>query len=392
MRSAGKDSRLLVGVKVSDEPAILGPDGFAQRLAGRVGARWDQWPLHHYPARKAGLFSPAGVPSLTPRRVKSISRDITHLHWVANGFLRVEEFASLGTPLVWSAHDMWAFTGGCHYTDGCEQYLKNCGWCPLLGSQKEQDLSREVWFRKQDSWRALNFTIVASSRWMAALIRASPLLKHSRIELIPNCLDPNFFAPRDRVAARVALGLPQDKLILLFGALTVKGDRRKGLHLLESALERLSTSIGRDSVCLAIMGASAGQGPNPYPFAATYLGVIDNEETLALAYAAADVFVAPSMEDNLPYTVMEAMSTGIPCVSFDTGGMPDLFEHEESGYLAKPFEVEDLAEGLKRVILSRTLRGKWGRNARARVLERFSQEVVSRQHEKLYQDLLSEKL
>ena len=391
MRGAGEDSHLLVGTKVSDEPTVLGPDGFVQRLAGRVGARWDQWPLRQYPARKAGLFSPAAAPSFTPGRVRDIPRDITHLHWVANGFLRIEDFRMLGDPLVWSTHDMWALTGGCHYTDGCERYLKNCGWCPLLGSQEECDHSRKVWLRKRDSWRGINLTIVTSSRWMARLAHASPLFKDTRIEVIPNCLDTTFFIPRNRFAARSALGLPQHKLIILFGALSVRGDQRKGLHLLDSALENLSASIERESVCLAAMGLSSPQGSTSYPFETHYLGVITEEDRLALSYAAADVFVAPSIEDNLPYTVMEAMSTGIPCVAFNTSGMPDLIDHEISGYLAKPFVIEDLAAGIKRVLLDRPLRELWGQNARGRVVDRFSQEVIVQQHMKLYRDLLDTK-
>jgi glycosyltransferase involved in cell wall biosynthesis len=285
-------------------------------------------------------------------------------------------------------HDVWALTGGCHYTQGCERYAQRCGHCPVLGSEDEADLSRQVWSRKRAAWDGLDLTLIASSRWMEGLIRSSALLRERRVEILPNCVETDFFRPVDKAAARAALALPQNRRLLLFGALTEKGDRRKGYHLLVPALQRLAGRLPRDALDLAVMGLARPDGPLPFPFETHYLGVIRDDAKLALAYAAADVLIAPSLEDNLPYMVMEAMSCGTPCVAFAVSGLPDLIDHGESGYLARPFEVDDLARGIESLVMDDTLRRALGDRARQAVVERFAPAVIARRHLNLYEDLL----
>jgi len=380
---------MLVSAKVTDEPGVLGPSSALDRLSARLAARLDQRPLRRYSHRSAGQFSPARARSRTPIRTAAMPRDVTHLHWVTNGFLSVEGLGRLPGPLVWTLHDMWAFTGGCHYSDGCERYTQACGRCPVLGSDGEADLSRQTWERKRDSWAKLDLTLIASSRWMARLAGSSALFQNRRVEVIPNCVDPDFFRPSDRSAARAAFSLPQSRRVVLFGALVAAGDRRKGFHLLIAALQRVASRVPRDSLSLAVMGMSEPEAAIPVPFQTHYLGVIGSETRLALAYNAADMYVSPSLQDNLPNMVMEAMSCGTPCVAFDTGGMPDLIEHNLSGYLARPFDVEDLARGIEAMLTDEQYRRSLGEGARRAVLERFAPEVIGRQHVNFYEGILA---
>ena len=388
LRASGVESELIVAAKVGHDAHVHAPRTRFQRLAVRVAGRWDRLPLRAYPERRAGLFTPAIARAGTPQRAAAMPRDITHLHWVANGFMRIEDLQKLSGPLVWSLHDLWPLTGGCHYSEGCERYTEQCGRCPVLGSDDDEDLSRQVWLRKRAAWNKPNLTLIASSRWMAGIVRSSSLFRERRIEIVPNCVDTELFRPADRAAARTVFSLPQDRAVVLFGALTASGDRRKGFHLLTPALERLAQRVPRESVCLAVMGLSRPEGPTPLPFDAHYLGVIQDDARLALAYAAADLLVVPSLEDNLPYMVMEAMSCATPCVAFDVSGLPDLIEHGVTGYLARPFEVDDLTRGLESLVTNQQHRTSLGMRSRQAVLDRFAPRVIARRHLDLYEDLL----
>jgi glycosyltransferase involved in cell wall biosynthesis len=260
-----------------------------------------------------------------------------------------------------------------------------------LGSTREQDLSRHVWKRKHRSWQRADLAIVTPSHWMARQAASSALLAGRRIEVIPNCLDTEVFRPGDRQAARRALGLPLDQRILMFGALTAEGDRRKGFHLLAPALKWLVQGERADTMHLAVLGMSPPTLPAAFPIAVSFLGILERERAMAQAYCAADVFVAPSIEDNLPNSVMEALACGVPCVAFDVGGMPDLIDHQQNGYLARSLDPEDLARGVAWVLEDAERSARLREQARRKVLERFAPKVVAGQHLALYTDVIAAK-
>jgi glycosyltransferase involved in cell wall biosynthesis len=195
------------------------------------------------------------LPDRLASRVQQINPDIINLHWTCKGFLKIETLAKFTQPIVWTLHDMWAFTGGCHYSESCDLYTKSCGSCPQLQSNREQDLSRWVWNRKAKSWKSLNLTIVSPSNWLAECARSSFLFQNNRVEVIPNGLDTQIYQPIERHLARARLKLPQDKLLILFGAMSSTSDRRKGFHLLQSALQKLGESDWRNQVELVVFGS-----------------------------------------------------------------------------------------------------------------------------------------
>lgn len=391
LRGAGAQPTMLVTRRASEDPDVVGPASPVDRVISRLAARIDQLPLSFYRLRKPALFTPAFASNRTIARAVDEPHDVTHLHWLGNGSLRVESLPRLSGPLVWTLHDLWAFTGGCHYSDGCGRFQEECGKCPLLGSRKLRDLSHRVWKRKRENWQRADLTIVTPSRWMARQAAVSTLLTGRPIHVIPNCLDTEVFHADDRQAARQALGLPQDKRILMFGAMTAEGDRRKGFHLLASALNALVQGVRADGLHLVVLGMSRPAVPPAFPIAASFLGILEREEAMAQAYSAADVFVAPSMEDNLPNTVMEALACGVPCVAFDVGGMPDLIDHWHNGYLAQALDPADLAKGVAWVLEDVERLGRLRESARAKVLETFAPTVVAGQHLALYRDLIAAK-
>ena len=387
----GVESWVLCQSKFSQDPKAIGAKTSSGIEQAKTGLRLtlDQLPLKRYKGKSKQLFSPHWLPSNISDRVERLNPDLLNLHWISAGYLKIEALAKFKQPLVWTLHDMWSFTGGCHYNEDCDKYTANCGACPILSSTKETDLSRQIWQRKHKSWEDLNLTIVTPSRWLGDCAKASSLFGDRRVEVIPYGLDLETYRPIDRTTARNLLKLPQDKQLVLFLSLNATSDRRKGFQLLQPALQQLSNSGWQDKLELMVVGASQPENPPDLGFKAHYLGIMRDDLTLALAYSAADVFVAPSIQDNLPNTVLEAIACGTPCVAFKIGGMPDMVEHQANGYLASPFETEDLARGIGWVLEDGDRLQNLSTFARGKAEREFALEIQARRYQTLYQEILA---
>jgi glycosyltransferase involved in cell wall biosynthesis len=186
--------------------------------------------------------------------------------------------------------------------------------------------------------------IATPSKWLAECAGNSQLFHNYRIVVLPNGVDHERFHPMDHSIARSILGLPDDKRLILFGAGSATSDKRKGFHLLVEALKKMEAGINPVDYELVVFGASSGD--DSFSMKTHYLGRLRDEISMAVVYAAADVFVAPSLEDNLPNTVLESLSCGTPVVAFNIGGMPDMVSHKDNGYLAISYDTTDLAKGL----------------------------------------------
>ncbi len=315
------------------------------------------------------------------------SADIIHLHWINHAFMRPVDLANLkklNKPLVWTFHDSNAFTGGCHVRYQCDNFEEECGNCPLLKSAGPNDLSHRIWQSKFMAYQGLDFSVVAPSRWMAESVKRSKLLADRKVQQIPNTLDTEVFKPYDKLAAREALGLSKDQFLILSGFMPSKNDKHKGTPYLLDALSQLSK---KDNCELLIFGNRDERTMPDFPLKTNFLGTIKEEERLALAYSAADVFISPSLEDNLPNTVMESLACGTPVVAFKTGGIPDMVQHQYNGYLAHYQSAADLAKGIDWVF-DHPEPKKLGMNARNTVLSQFSEAIIAEKHLELYQSLL----
>jgi glycosyltransferase involved in cell wall biosynthesis len=321
--------------------------------------------------------------------VISKNHDIVHLHWVSGGFLHIESLKRLHSPIVWTLHDMWPFTGGCHYSGGCNRYQNACGSCPILGSHKDHDMSHWIISRKRKTLEGLNLNIIAPSRWMSKCVQSSSLCKNARVEVIPNGLDTARYRPVHKGICRELLGLPKRKKLIGFGAIKSTQDERKGFQLLADSLRCLASTHAANQTEVVVFGASQPDTPLDLGLRAHYLGTLHDDISLALLYAACDIFVAPSVEDNLPNTLIEAMSCGTPCAAFRIGGMPDLIEHESTGYLARPFDVHDLTRGLVSMLTDDEHLERLSRMARQKAEQEYSLEKIATRHLKLYEDILA---
>lgn len=347
LRAIGIDSQMLVRAQGSLDSSVLAE----KSLLSRLGPMMNGIPLKRYKKRQAGLFSAQWFPDTLMTRINSLSPDIVVLHWVCNGFLQIETLARFEQPKVWVVHDMWPFTGGCHYAQDCDRYTKSCGNCPQLNSQDSRDLSHTVWQRKAKAWRDIDLTLVAPSYWFAEVMRSSSLFHQRRIEVIPHGLDLEQYRPLDGALARDAFNLPQDKMLVLFGASSgVTNDPRKGFQFLRAALQQLSQTDWRDRIELVIFGINQPHEPLDLGLPVHYLGRLRDEVSLVLAYSSADVMVVPSTHESFGQTASEALACGTPVVAFDATGPKDIVTHQQDGYLAKPYEVDDLCQGLTWVL------------------------------------------
>jgi glycosyltransferase involved in cell wall biosynthesis len=345
---AGAHSRMFVAVSNSGSSEVLESTSGA-RLC-RLREVLDREALAAFPRRHQVYFSPATFSgSSLVDEINALEADVINLHWIAGGFLTPEEIAGLQKPLVWTLRDMWPFNGGCHYSEGCRRYEHSCGQCPVLASADPDDLTRTLWRRKARVWKTRPFQLVAVSRWMADCARRSSLFRGRPVEVIPNGVSTETFAPRDKLAARKALGLPASTPMILFGALYSTSDKRKGFHLLKPALELLKKSQTGPFGVL-VFGATESnvvfEGNPPV----CYLGTISDDQKLSEIYSAADVTVVPSLEDACPKVPMESMACGTPVVCFDATGLRDIVDHQSNGYRARCPDPADLAAGIQWVL------------------------------------------
>ncbi|MGC9502627.1 glycosyltransferase family 4 protein [Baaleninema sp.] len=387
LRSIGVPSQMLVREKSSGDRSVIAE----KSLLTKLGPPSIGLPLRQYPQREQKLFSTQWFPDNIGRQVQKLDPDVVNLHWVCNGFVRIETLTQLNQPLVWTLQDMWPLTGGCHYSGSCDRYQDNCGNCPQLKSDRDNDLSRRVWKRKQKAWRDANLTVVTPSTWMSDCVKASSLFRNRRVETIPFCLDTQVYRPIDRTVARNILQLPQNKQLVLFGALSATADRRKGFHLLMPALQQLSQQGWRERVELVVFGAEKPNNPVDLGFNAHYLGSFSDDLSLSIVYSAADVMVVPSIYESFGQTASEALACGTPVVAFNATGPKDIVDSHHNGYLVKPYDIDDLARGIAWVLEDDDRHEKLCYQARQKAEVAFPLDRQARLYQSLFNQLIAEK-
>ena len=384
---------MLVTEKTSPDRTIVRfepPQGLAARVRGRIRREVIARDFAAYRESR-----PAGYELFSDDRARFVGTivgqvpqcDVVNLHWVAGMLDYVSSLPRLTqmAPVVWTLHDMNAFTGGCHYDDQCGRFTKSCGLCPQLGSTSEQDLSRAVWERKNQALTACKkgrLRIVTPSRWLAEEAQKSTLLSGVKVDVIPYGLDLDVFAPRDKAYSRDLLGVPQDARVVFFLA-DVVDNRRKGFSLLLEALPHCAKSV--DKLLLVSLGQQPPQADGRMPW--LHLGSIHDDRLLSAVYSAADLFVLPSLQDNLANTVLEAMACGVPVVSFDSGGTPDMVRPGLTGQLVPAFDVGALGDTIVGLLNAPEARQKMSAHCRRVALDEYSLELQAQRYADLYKSL-----
>uniref|UniRef100_UPI0028DCECDF glycosyltransferase n=1 Tax=uncultured Selenomonas sp. TaxID=159275 RepID=UPI0028DCECDF len=315
------------------------------------------------------------------------SFDVIHLHWVNGGFFDIATLRHIKTPMVWLLHDSWAFTGGCHIPFDCVRYETGCYDCPELDERTRIDVARWVFQRKNQCYPK-SMHIVAPSRWMADAAQSSALFSEYDIRVIPNGVDVQKYRPMNKCMARDILGVSQDCKLILFGAMSATSDWNKGFDLLFEALGRLRDNVNF-AVQIVVFGSEKPSVPPDFGMPATYTGRLYDDVSLTLLYNAADVMVVPSRSENFPNVCLESMASGTPVVAFAIGGLLDQIKHKRNGYLARPYDVDDFANGIRWVLEDEERLRGLRYAARKRVETMFDLKAIVQRYNELYEEIIS---
>lgn len=317
--------------------------------------------------------------------------DVIHLHWVNQGMLSlkgIRKILDTGKPVVWTMHDIWPATAVCHLTLECRNFETQCSHCRLLpGGGSSHDLSTRVWQRKQQMLRDRQITFVACSQWLADEARQSALLQGQRVLNIPNPIDSHVYTPMNQLQARQQAGLPTEGRIILFASQRVT-NQNKGMDYLLEACRLLAEQHPekKNDITLAILGGHAEEIEGQLPFRTCPLGYVNDEKRIVAIYNAADVFVLPSLSENLPNTIMEAMACGVPSVGFRVGGIPEEIDHLQNGYVADYRNSEDLARGIWWTLFEADREGL-RKSCLQKVAHQYSQQSVANRYLEVYESL-----
>lgn len=338
------------------------------------------------------LFSLANTGERLGRNKHIREADIIHIHWINGGFLSLgslRELLDLGKPVVWTFHDMWPFTGGCHYALDCREYTRECGQCPYLKKPGKKDLSHRIWKRKDKLFRHKQLRVITPSNWLQECVRESSLLHHLEVATIHNPVDHELFRSVDREEACRNLGLDPAQKYILFGAANMKNVLKGFNYFLEATRLMKDEPDTVKGVEILLFGKIREDVSQLFPLKTRNIAFVKSVQTLVELYSVAHLFVIPSLQDNLPNTIIESMLCGTPVVGFNTGGIPEMIDHKINGYLAEYKSSIDLAAGMK-WILSSIAYEQLSADTRDQALKRFSKDQSVDMHLDLYRKLVNE--
>lgn len=391
LRGAGVESRMLVQYKSAD-------DSHVQLCASESRLEALQMRLHRGTVMRAqqkiaeshlldAEYFSVDRAALGKIPLSRVGRpDVINLHFVA-GFLDLPlTLVKLSriAPVVWTLHDMNPFTGGCHYNDGCTRFVEQCGNCPQLSSKRSNDMSNQIWQSKDRVYRSVDakrLHVVTVCRWMNEEVRRSTLLEPFQSTVIPYGIDTDIFAPLEKLVTRSALQLPLEPKIVLFVAASLQA-RRKGFG---QFLEAMKSLAGRDDVLLLSVGSHCPELPEGVRH--QHIENISDERLMSMVYSTADLFVIPSLQDNLPNTVMESMACGTPVVGFDVGGIPDMVRNGETGQLVPLGDTQALGDTVRELLEDETRRQALSEGCRRVVLNEYQLPHQAANYLALYQEL-----
>lgn len=374
----GVSSQMLVQLKSSSDPTIIGPNSIKDKFLSRIRPVVDSFPLRKYKNIGSSLFSPSWLPfSNIIDRINILNPDVVHLHWVTGGMLRIEDIKKINVPIVWTLHDMWPFTDGYHYDTRFSTEIS------LSSGENKIPLQKSIFRRKLSTYKSIeHLTIVGVSKWIYDCSKKSALLSDKTHTIIPNPINTKTYSPFDSVYARELFNLPQDKKLILFGAIGATSDPRKGFKELCEALSFISSDYE-----LVIFGVDKPQTVDLFKQKSNYIGYLNDDYSLRALYSACDVMVVPSLLEAFGQTASESLSCGTPVVAFGATGLLDIVEHKKNGYLAESYSTKDLSNGIE-WILSNDNYKSISTYARNSVLKKFKSDLVAKKFIDLYHKIL----
>lgn len=394
LRAAGEDARLFVRDRAAGAGhyVVTPTQSSAMLKAKFIAERIDIWRANGWQRHRLFEVDSASHGVDLTRHPVFKETDVVHLHWINQGLFSLRDIGRIlrsGKPVVWTLHDMWPITGICHHSSDCDGWLQTCGDCPILYKGSANDLSHRRFLRKREVYGIAPMHFVACSDWLAEKARQAPLLEGHTVHSIPNAIDTGFYRPGDSMAARKRLGLPEDGDLLLFVAYKAT-DPFKGVSYLSQAVESLVTLRPelKQSLHVVVVGREATTLRDKFAVPVHTYEYVSSEETMRDFYQAATLLMMPTLQDNLPNTIVEAMACGTPTVGFHIGGLPQLIAPGENGYLAGYKDAADFAQGIVTCLKPETL-SRMTEACRQRALATFSQQAVAEAYMDVYRQALN---
>ena len=373
----GHVSEMWVSLSDRSDPSVQRQKGYLSNLKIHLRSETSRL-LCRKQIRKTGVFHSLSIlPSAWPKLINASDADLVHLHWINAEMLSVKDISKIKKPIVWTLHDMWAFSGAEHLS-----YEKR--WQDGYADSKQNilrlDWNRLVWKRKKRHWTK-PLHIVTPSSWLGECVAQSPLMLDWPREVVPNCLDTNFWKAFDKKSARQLLQLPLEKPLLSFGSFGGNNSFHKGGDLLQAALKKLECKVPELEI---VVFGNSKTNQNLYGKIRThYMGHLQDEYSMRALYSASDAVVVPSRNDNFPGVASEAMACGTPVICFDTCGLKDIVDHKINGYLANSFDTSDMARGILWV-LNHEKSKSLSSAARNKVLNKYSEKIVAEKYLNIY--------
>ena len=384
LKSYGLNVKMIVFEKNSTDQDIICAGSSLEKKFNFYSERGEIFLYNRFSKNNLFEISTAGRGLSITETEEYKQADIIHMHWINQGMLSIKEIKKIvasGKKVVWTMHDMWPFTGICHYSGDCDHYIDGCGNCPLLKHPANNDLSKKIFSKKLSAYFKGEINFVACSNWLKDMAEESPLTVGHHVTSIPNPIDIEVYRPLDKTSIRKKLNLPNDKKIVLFAAVKAS-DNRKGLSYLAEATKLLKNHS--NELLFIIAGSKSNDIEKQLSIPSQSVGYI-SPEYMPNLYNAVDLFVSPSLQDNLPNTIMEALSCGTPCVGFNTGGIPEMIDHQHNGYVAEYRNSTDLASGIRWSLFEADHK-QLSDNARKKVVVSYNNNIIAGKYIEIYKN------
>lgn len=395
-RGGAANAAVLLNKKLIDNKIIseilfiddLSERDFSNKCKRIIRKRVDDFPHFFYRKRKILYFTNSYLKNKkVEKRIKYLNPDILHVHWIGNGNFSLRQLKKLKIPIIWTMHDEWIYTGGCHKKISCERLDKQCGRCPILVSKKEMDLSKINYkLKKRIITSISNISFIAPSKWIEEESKKSDLIKNKEIYQVPNIFDDENFKKLDKINSRIALNLPINNTLILIGSVGIQSDEIKGFKYIKQVFDLLKDQ----QTLFAVFGNETNFSFEGESQVRTILsfGHISEVDKINQIYSSADIFLFPSLLENLSYVIIESIFSGTPVVAFDVGGNSELITHKVNGYLAKPYDIADLVAGIQWV-LKNDLKQKMQKAENKLQCENYNDKKVLKRIINVYKNSLS---
>lgn len=378
--NSGIDSKILVRDKLSNDSRVLTKKNKLSKILNLFFPLIDRLPLLFYKYQSLDLFSTSWLPTNISKSIKKFNPDIIHIHWVNHGMLNLNELKYLNYPIIWTMHDDWVYTGGCHVKRNCNNYINKCGKCPILQSNHDLDLSRINWGKKYSIFKSIkNLSFVTVSNWLYDCSKSSSLLKNYEVNVISNTINTDIFKKCNKYFAKDLWNLDHKKKYIIYGG-SLTDPNKSFNELLDNF--NLIEYFDFDLIVF---------GSHKPPFMKVnlpklniiYTGLISDDTSLITLYSCADAVIVPSKQESFSQIACEAISCSIPVIAFNYSGVKDIIDHKINGYLAQPYNFNDFIFGINWVLHNINYEDLCIQS-RIKAVENFDYKVIAEKYISLY--------